>query len=599
MIQFYVGPMVRAISSTNAVIWAEFSQPCFVTVQSTSENTQDTAESQCRASMHTVTVGGRHYAAPQLLGLQPSTWYHYQLSTSMTPNGPFTIAEDREEHTNTFPQRLCFRTLDAAPPVEHPSPEKSVPLRLAYGSCRKSGDPASDVLSAFGDWLLEHYEQREVLWPRLLLLIGDQIYADQPPQMLKQTRPTLQNGAATFADFAALYEYVWTQDARVRQVFAMLPTFMIFDDHEITNDWDISPDWRPKMLQQGKEQLLVDGLVAYWVYQGWGNIDRSTSKQPASLLHIMQQAEQSGEDALETLRTYIRQEIYGNIDPHWHYTIATTPPLFVVNARADRSAVFDNKEELLDAPGRIMSKEQMAELQSWIKVQDDQHSGLSIIVSSIPALLPPIIGLAEYVMGARPWQRSIAPLRWLSLRLARFQRKLAVTTSFDHWPVFSATWYELLHILDKSQQNIVVLSGDIHFSYAMEGRRKSTHSKDHKHQQTHATLYQLVCTPFQNKLNQRDQQIIMRQAAIKRLSYGGLQTRVLPLQHAQSQKHVQNDLLFQNTLALVTFSPQAQNGYTIQQTFLGIMNGRMDVIAQNNIVERGRHRDSLKGYIAG
>jgi hypothetical protein len=401
--------------------------------------------------MHTITIGGHHYAAPQLLGLQPSTWYRYQFSTSVTPNGALTVVQDGE-HTNTFPQLLCFRTLDAEPASERLSPERRVPLCLAYGSCRKSEDPASDALSAFGDWLLEHYAQREALWPRLLLLIGDQIYADQPPQALKQTRPTLQEGAATFADFAALYEYVWIQDARVRQVFAMLPTFMIFDDHEITNDWGISPDWRPKMLQQGKEQLLVDGLVAYWVYQGWGNIDRSRSEQPTVLLRIMQQAEQSGEDALEALRAYIRQEIYGKIDPHWHYTIPTTPPLFVVNARADRSAVFDNKEEPLDALGRIMSKEQMAELQNWVKAQNDQQSGLSIIVSSVPALLPPIIGLAEYVMGVRPWRRSIAPLRWLNLHLARFQRKLAVTTSFDHWPVFSATWEELLHILMKANK---------------------------------------------------------------------------------------------------------------------------------------------------
>lgn len=582
MIQFYVGPMVRATSSTSVVIWAEFSQPCFVTIQSTPENVQDNAVSQCMASMHTIAIGGRHYAAPQLLELQPSTWYRYQVTTSTVPNGPSTIAEERE-HTNTFPQHLCFRTLDAELPSEHLSSEKRVPLRLAYGSCRKSGGPASDALSAFGDWLLQHYEQREALWPRLLLLIGDQIYADQPPQMLKQIHPTLQKAATTFADFATLYEYVWTQDAGIRQVFAALPMFAIFDDHEIINDWGISPDWRPKMLQQGKEQLLVDGLVAYWVYQGWGNIDRSKNEHPASLLRIMQQAEQNGEDALEALRTYIRQEIYGKIDPHWHYTIPTTPPLFVVNARADRSAVFDNKEELLDAPGRIMSKEQMAELQSWVKAQNDQHSGLSIIVSSVPVLLPPVIGLAEYVMGARPWQHGVAPLRWLSLRLAGFQRKLAVTTSFDHWPVFSATWHELLHILDESQQNIVVLSGDVHFSYAMEGHRRIANLKDRKLPQAQATLYQLVCTPLQNKLNRRDQQIIMRQAAIKRLSYGGLQTRVLPLQHVQGQEHVQNDLLFQNTLALVTFSPQAHNSYKIQQTFLSIMNGRMDMIAQNNI----------------
>ena len=46
---------------------------------------------------------------------------------------------------------------------------------------------------------------------------------------------------------------------------------MIFDDHEITNSWNTSPDWRARALSHGLEPMLVDGLVAYWVYQGWGN----------------------------------------------------------------------------------------------------------------------------------------------------------------------------------------------------------------------------------------------------------------------------------------------------------------------------------------
>jgi hypothetical protein len=114
----------------------------------------------------------------------------------------------------------------------------------------------------------------------------------------------------------------------------------------------------------------------------------------------------------------------------------------------------------------------------------------------------------------------------------------------------------------------------------MKGHRRNKGRKSHK---SPATLYQFVCTPLQNKLNLRDQQIIIWQGGIKRLPYGGLQTQVLPLQHTQAQQFIQNDLLFQNTLALVTLSPQPQHGYKIQQTFLSIVDGKMNVIAQNNI----------------
>ena len=159
-------------------------------------------------------------------------------------------------------------------------------------------------------------------------MIGDQIYADQPPAALKKVYPQLAHGANTFEDFALLYEYAWTKDKGVRQALAVIPTYMIFDDHEITNNWNISPTWRAAALQKGLAQALVDGLVAYWVYQGWGNLDRRTQSHLSPLLSIMQEAEQSGEDVLEALRTQIKQEMSGKADLHWHYTIPTQPAYF-------------------------------------------------------------------------------------------------------------------------------------------------------------------------------------------------------------------------------------------------------------------------------
>src|SRR6266550_84606 len=54
------------------------------------------------------------------------------------------------------------------------------------------------------------------------------------------------------------------------------------------------------------------------------------------LLTIMDKAAQSGEDALEDLRTCMRREVYEDTSLHWHYTIPTMPPIFVADIRADR-----------------------------------------------------------------------------------------------------------------------------------------------------------------------------------------------------------------------------------------------------------------------
>src|SRR5207249_2143971 len=132
---------------------------------------------------------------------------------------------------------------------------------------------------------------------------------------------------------------------------------------------------------------------------------------------------------------------------HWHYQIPSTPPIFVADVRADRPVVFPGKDITFiptHEPGRIMSLEQMAELREWMHTHD---TTLTILVSSVPVLLPPLIGLAEYLVGRRLWRHSIAPLRWLGNRLSRIQEEFARRTSFDHWPVFSGSWDELVELL--------------------------------------------------------------------------------------------------------------------------------------------------------
>ena len=557
MTHLRVGPLVRATNATSVVIWAEVPYPCTILLNVQPMNTSDTDQLHTiDVRSHTITIGGRHYIAPQLQGVQPATWYTYQL---------FIITQtEHEESLERVDETLvfCFRTMNGDDESTIPS-SSSAPLqqlRIAYGSCRKFVAPQIDALSAFGRWLRAHDEQKEAVWPHLLLLLGDQIYADQPSQEIKQHHPQLQNGAKTFEDFAILYEYVWTQDSDVRQVLACIPTFMIYDDHEITNNWNITPQWCATMLQNGREQVLVDGLIAYWVYQGWGNLtQRDDTLYP--LLRLMQEGEQSGEDILAALRSYIRREIYGERTGRWHYEIQTVPPIFVLNTRSERTAVFTHEQDDIYGPTRILSQTQMQEIAMWLQKHDTRPS---LLVSSVPVVLPPLIGLAEYIMGLRLWA---FPVRWLGRRIAQFQQRVAVRTSFEHWPFFSTTWRELVQMVTKRTHDIIVLSGDVHFSYAMEAQRSYSKTK--------ARLLQLVSTPLQNTLSSRNEQLVKEQARITRANYGGLNTRMLQLRAPDGKKRIRYDMLFQNVLAYVTLTFDEKNAYTVQQEYFVVVDGQL------------------------
>jgi phosphodiesterase/alkaline phosphatase D-like protein len=246
-----------------------------------------------------------------------------------------------------------------------------------------------------------------------------------------------------------------------------------------------------------------------------------------------------------------------------------------MDVRADRPALLHDTDDA-DAPARIMTRQQMSELQAWIKNHD---TSTVLLVSSVPILLPPLIGFAEYIMGVRPLHST--PLRRLGHLLARIQQRVTQHMSFDHWPVFAATWRELVQLLSNRKHDIVVLSGDVHFSYTAQAHRGLFHSKKH------ATLYQLVASPFSNALDRRDTRLVLIQARIKRAIYGGLHIRIRHLTSAKATAQIAHDLLVQNTVALVTFEPGSTGDHaaslSMQHVYLGIMNGKLEEVAHQQI----------------
>ncbi|MEJ1337576.1 MAG: hypothetical protein RPU34_07630 [Candidatus Sedimenticola sp. (ex Thyasira tokunagai)] len=63
----------------------------------------------------------------------------------------------------------------------------------------------------------------------------------------------------------------------VRKILANVPVYMMFDDHEITDDWNISHQWvkdvyhnsRPNMEAR---RIVCNGMLAYTLCQHWGNV---------------------------------------------------------------------------------------------------------------------------------------------------------------------------------------------------------------------------------------------------------------------------------------------------------------------------------------
>ena len=223
--QLLLGPLLRHVGERDATVWVETDRPCDVEVLG--------------CSAPTFTASGHHFALVIVEGLEPGTTNPY----SVTLDGHVVWPEAG----------------NAATESTHPHAGPRHPLRIAFGSCRVAAPHAAP-------WSLtkdEHEEGREIDallalgvrmrasdpadWPDLLVLLGDQVYADQVSPATKryiESRTADRNGAplsdvADFEEYCHLYWEAW-RTPLMRWLLSTVPTTMIFDDHDVHDDWNTS-----------------------------------------------------------------------------------------------------------------------------------------------------------------------------------------------------------------------------------------------------------------------------------------------------------------------------------------------------------------------
>ena len=152
--------------------------------------------------------------------------------------------------------------------------------------------------------------------------------------------------AADFAEYAYLYERSWTSSRNVRVLLAHVPTFLMFDDHKLTDDWNFDASWvrmlhNPKNSWEMWPKTLSDALAAYWVYQGWCNKAPSQWSSLDPRVKAMADAQRHGIDALPALRRLLHDAcfpmppndpnavIQTGLSLDWHYRLPFDPPFLV------------------------------------------------------------------------------------------------------------------------------------------------------------------------------------------------------------------------------------------------------------------------------
>lgn len=257
---------------------------------------------------------------------------------------------------------------------------------------------------------------------------------------------------------------------------------MIFDDHDVLDDWNTSAAWREDMrATTWWEERITGAFMSYWIYQHLGNL--APSDLAADPMYQVVLAEPDPEPALRGFARRADREADGGPGVQWSYRRDFGPiRLLVIDSRAGRVLTEGARSMVSDAEF------------DWIEQQVEGGGFDHLIVgTSVPWLLPRALHDLE------SFDEAICAGSRGRL-VARLGEKLRRGADLEHWAAFRASFDRLARLFVRvgtgahggpPPATICVLSGDVHHTYVSEA---------HFDQALESRVYQLTCSPFHNSI---------------------------------------------------------------------------------------------------
>ncbi len=241
----------------------------------------------------------------------------------------------------------------------------------------------------------------------------------------------------------------------VGRALAHIPSYMIFDDHDITDDWNLTRGWEEAAYQHPfSKQIIGNALIGYWLCQGWGNA-------PDKFIELNQEANNYFTD-----NGYLQQEQL--IDAllawdQWHYSLAISPKVIVLDTRTQRWRSESNANK----PSGLMDWEALSELQQELINEPEV-----ILVSPAP------------IYGVKMIEAIQRIFTFIGLPLV---------VDAENWMAHSGTANVMLNIFrhHKTPPDFIILSGDVHYSFFYE--------VTHRFRRNSSRIFQITASGIKNQ----------------------------------------------------------------------------------------------------
>jgi hypothetical protein len=268
---------------------------------------------------------------------------------------------------------------------------------------------------------------------------------------------------------------------RVQRALANVSTYMILDDHDVTDDYFLNPIWRRRVLgSRLGRAMLGNAMTAYALFQDWGN-DPVAYRTPGPKAQLLQHAQRlfpdattvgPDETAFEALQDLFGHFADGGIVPiPGGRTESREAPLkwhFQVDGPKHRVIALDNRTRRQFAsengpPGNVSPTAMVDQIP-----QPPLPAGreILIVIAPLQVIGPPVL------------DELVAPLSYRIFDMVQASKEHSEFSSEDAgsrgmlgtdpdaieaWSFDIETFEHLLSRLEPYGQ-VVLLSGDVHYS---------------------------------------------------------------------------------------------------------------------------------------
>lgn len=304
-----------------------------------------------------------------------------------------------------------------------------------------------------------------------------------PDDKSKKYESTGRNHLFGFGEFAMMYLLAWNEGMwpagalsdslerlrtgipKVRLALANIPTYMLCDDHEITDDWNIDREWVERTQTKGparatSRRIIANGLAAYWAFQAWGDDPKTfPSSRFADVIRRYLEREVTASTPYRLIDSSDFENVFlsttagssagSKNDVHWEFVVPTDPPTVVLDSRTRRSFPDDQEGR---GPAALLDEAGLEALDNTLRALKTRSPHIVVVAAT------PVFGV------------------WLVEKL------IEAASSYDVNLFDRETWHGnkkcFEGLLSTIQRNLrgtcVFLSGDLHYAFAIHAAYRST-----------------------------------------------------------------------------------------------------------------------------